>query len=122
MAASCRLCGYVFADDFRKHMMEEHGYVLSAGRFLHAPTPADVHRPDSQHQHSFSVAPEHHKPCKAMALRRIERLSYLVHQLMDMKRDDCPAMHTVSQEDLQKVQTAVDELRRTYRFDVKARL
>jgi len=54
-----------------------------------------------------------HKYCRRAAKRRIERLSYLVHQLMDMKRDDCPAMRTLSQEALQKVQTTIDDLRRS---------
>ncbi len=57
------------------------------------------------------IANENHKSCRRTLLSRIARLAYIVHQLQDMKHDNCPAVW-FPMDDLDRLQDVITKLRR----------
>ena len=53
-----------------------------------------------------------HKTCRAAALRKIYRISYLVDELRCMKGDECPSVSSVQMRSLNKLVRDCDNLRR----------
>jgi hypothetical protein len=58
---------------------------------------------------------DEHKTCKAKVLRRLERISYLINDLKNMKWDECPATKKIDMRELDVLQVWISALRRESR-------
>lgn len=61
-----------------------------------------------------------HKACKKNALRTVEKASYLLKHLCDMKNDNCPALDNVDMSNLIHIDHELCELRRVLNNDRKS--
>lgn len=58
------------------------------------------------------MSEENHKSCKYDAIRTIEKISYLLQHLKNMKNDECPALFNVEFRDFDKLDLNILEMRR----------
>lgn len=51
-----------------------------------------------------------HKSCKKNVMRTLERLSYLVHHLKDMKHDECPYVANIDLSQLDNLHEIISHI------------